>query len=128
MDGEFEEQSSWNEQQGFSRLWFTSCAWCRAGQFNRDVEGWRRGLESKMSNVMGVCKEEEKIKINDIRKRVNYELAQFNTINDRQVRVKQKALNSLIDILFMAEADVDTVCNLHMPFLRIEKVLDIGNL
>jgi len=119
MKEDFFGQSEWNEQQLYAQLFFQATAKCRNAQMNRNLEEWRRGLESKISLLMGIVKPEEKRKLNELRKHLNLRVSQYNAVrNVKKTEEIQKFLSALIDTMIYTEADIDTMANLHMPFLK----------
>lgn len=121
-------QSEWNEQVQYSTLFFKIMAHCRMSQINRDIEEWRRGIEGKISMIMGIADDKEMILLNNIRKEVNKYMAEYNMLNRKNKKQVSITLESVISTLIYAEAKIDTIANKHMPFLKIKQEVDIKGL
>lgn len=122
------DKSEWNEQKQYAEIFFKLCSDCRNAQIIRDLEYWRKGLEAKMCHVSGICTPKEKEKFKEIRKNINEQMKLHNGISKNNLKELDLAKNTLIDVLIDAEADIDTITNGHMPFLRIESAFDIQGL
>lgn len=114
-------KSEWNEQQLFAQLFFDLTRSCRYYQSKQAVKGWKSVLESKMSLVMGVANEKEKEHLDFVRDEIIKK-----AFEDRNLPPEKQG--KLFNLLFYAEAEIDTIACDHMPFLKIKKQTDIGGM
>jgi hypothetical protein len=128
MSPDFTNQSEWNEQQYFSSLFFGITAQCRMSQAMGDTLNWKNGVESKISMVMGIADEEkEKPKLREFRQNINNLYNQYISIPlaHKKKGSGLKLLTILNNKLFEVEAEIDSIANKHMPFLKLRPKLDI---
>ena len=119
--GEEEKQSEWNEQQAFSKLFFEITKVAREFQIRGEVIKWAETIMSKLSLVLGICDKEKGI-LHEYRK---------DLIKSRNNYIKSgNAFNKgkLYELCFSIEAEVDSISNKYMPFLKIKRTSDISGL
>ena len=115
-------QSEWNEQQAFSRLFFKLTESARIFQINGAITKWAETIISKISMVLGIADDTEKAKLKKYKDGLFFLRNQY--IKSRNSTNKGKLYN----LCFEVESDVDTIANKHMPFLKIRREDDIQGL
>ena len=75
---------------------------------------------------MGICKEEEKIKIKTLRKQLQIIHLKFSMVPNNKYSGRDKAYCAAVfnNILFEVESDIDSIANIHMPFLKTAPAVD----
>ena len=120
-------KSEWNEQVYYATLYFTRTSHCRTYQEEGNLSYWKASLEAKMSIVLGVLSPEEQKLIYSWRNKVLQAFYDYSMISNNKYAAGQKAIEraNLNNVLFEVEGKVDTLANLHMPFLKTTKTYDI---
>lgn len=119
-------KSEWNEQMLYSYLYFTRSAHCRAYQEEGDLVRWKSAIESKMSIAMGITSPEEQKEINKLRQEVLKVFFEYASIPQKNYAARELAMAGakLNNTLFQVESKIDSLMNLHMPFLKTTPKVD----
>jgi len=126
---EYSTVSEWNEQIPYSTIFFTITYKCREAQAREDYSGWKNQLEAKISMAMGISGTEEKETLVKFRTLINQDFQEFAKLPDMaQFNVaRSRRISKLMDTLFYVEAEVDSMVNKHMPFLKLADHEDLGD-
>ena len=129
---EGEGASDWNEQRLFADEYFAISRRCRGYQESDQLFEWKFTIVSKISATIGVCSANEKESLWSVVDTMNEYASKVVAARPRRHYLYNKpklyriARNDFREILFGAEAEVDTIANKHMPFLRKKKEFDLG--
>lgn len=119
-------KSEWNEQMLYSYLYFTRSAHCRAYQEEGDLTRWKATLESKMSIAMGITSPDEQKDIMKLRQELLKSYFEYASIPHKNYATHELAIagSKLNNTLFQIESKIDSLMNLHMPFLKTTPKVD----
>ena len=116
------DTSEWNEQQQFSHLYFEVTRKCRDAQAERKLSNWVSYLDCKILLALSIQDDKVKANIKEKRKELLNMHGRFINASGKSAAVQANLLN---EMLFNVEADVDTMTNAKMPFLRLPEKFDV---
>lgn len=121
------DQSEWNEQMAYSKLFFMASAKCRYCQSRKDVLGWKNELVTKMSQVIGVSDDKEIEMMFEWKTELDALAGKISGTPIDCYAGRARRMSQLNNILFVTEAKVDKIANKHMPFLKIRPNISIDD-